>query len=403
MKHVVIFEPIGSGAALVFAAKRLGYYTSVIGFNQKDRKLSQPVLDACDNLVECDTNNEAEVFNEISQLNKTREMDAIISGNEYYIPLVAVLARELNLPGQNPGGVQALRNKHSMRDALAAKKVRVPHYQTVSSVDDIQAMVKQLVFPVVLKPLEAAGSFHVSYVTNEEELIRSYERAQQDAHRELDHELGQSMLVESYLVGPEYSVEGFMAQDGPAFLSITEKILGPKPGFVECGHIVPANISQDLKIKIQQYIQEVTTALGIEMGVFHAEVRFSLENEPVLVEIGARLPGDRIVELIELAGGPSMAELSVRAHLGEALSSQFAPLEQYAGVVFFLPTSDFSQQHSEHQFTDVQRLSGYVADSLTINKMPSSPTTNDYRSRLGNAIFVSENYDTLRNVIDHCC
>ncbi len=394
-RHVLLVEPIGSGAPLVDACRMLGHRVTALGLDHGDRRLPASVSDRADRLVRVDSNDEAAVHAAVAALGQAEPIAAVVAGNEYYVPLVARLAAGLGLPGLDPERVQAVRDKHAMRARLRAAGVRVPEFACPASMDEVTALSPTLRYPVVLKPRAAAGSFHVTRVAEPAGLIAAYARAQAETHRELDHEIGAAMLVEGYLEPPEYSVEGVVAADGPVVLSITEKLLGPAPAFVEVGHIVEAPVDAQMRTHIEAYIAEVVAALDIRLGVFHAEVRFDGAGRPVLVEIGARLPGDRITDLIVAAGGLSMPELSIRAHLGETLQVAPRPCPGRAGIAFFLPPRADGWARVEG-LGEVRALPGCRADSLACDPARRPGHVDDYRARVGSVMFRAADYETVR-------
>ena len=402
MKHVVIFEPIGSGASLVLAARKLGHDVTVVSLNDRDRRLPDPVLDNLNHLVEQDSNAQEATVAVLEELHRRKKIDAVIAGNEYYVPLVARIAQCLSLPGLDPERALALRNKHEMRKLLHQNAVRVPSFRLISSAEDISDLASSA-FPLVLKPLAATGSFHVTKVTGPDELLQAYRRAQAEQHRELDHDIGRSMLLEEYLCGPEYSLEGYISDAGPVVLSITEKILGAEPNFVECGHIVRAPQQTPEHRALQDYLAVVIRALSLDLGVFHAELRWNRAGEPVLVEIAARLPGDRLVELIALAGGDDLAAFCVQAHLGQSLPSVGKRPNGAAAAVYFLPETRFAAENGSSGFRRLTAWDGYLDKSLRVNSTQvEQQEASDYRSRLGSALFRAESGAAVRRLISPC-
>ncbi|PIT08187.1 hypothetical protein BGI40_06865 [Snodgrassella communis] len=84
------------------------------------------------------------------------------------------------------------------------------------------------------------------------------------------------MLIEEYLHGPEYSVEGYFTQEQFYLASITKKFLSEEPYFVEIGHLTPSyDLSQKQQETIENYINLILSALKVKIGVIHAEIRFN--------------------------------------------------------------------------------------------------------------------------------
>jgi hypothetical protein len=121
-------------------------------------------------------------------------------------------------------------------------------------------------------------------------------------------------LLEAYVDGPEFSVEGYVTGGQVHFVSVTEKLLSAEPYFVELGHIVQANLSESTIHAIKCYTTRVVNALGVNLGPVHCEIRLG-QKGPVVMELAARLAGDRICDLIDLALGVSLPRIMIETYL----------------------------------------------------------------------------------------
>jgi biotin carboxylase len=108
------------------------------------------------------------------------------------------------------------------------------------------------------------------------------------------------MLVESFVRGHEYSVEMLVRDGVPLFTNITDKVLYPGARPVELGHVVPAEVGEELGALLRQSTADVLRAVGFGTGIVHCE-RIVSDGVPYLVECAGRFAGDGIAELIERA------------------------------------------------------------------------------------------------------
>jgi biotin carboxylase len=382
---IAIVEPISSGAALVKAASSLGYEVFIISYNRDDRKLPVFVKELASSIIEFDTNNEQLFVEQVEKLHQEKTLDAIISGNEYYVPVTAKAAAKINLRGINPDKVDNLRFKDKMRVNMQAAGLNSPDFRLIHCFEDIDNIIQGMDFPCVLKPVGGAGSVHVCRVNNTEQLKDAYLLAQEDERQELGNNIGTSMLLESYIQGSEYSIDGYVNKTGTHILAVTQKLLDKEPYFVEMGHLVPADISNKIQADIEQYIKQTITCLGLNLGAFHAEVRVA-EIGPVLIEIGARLPGDKIVDLIKFAKGIDLAEITVQLYLGQdELLAPEKPLG-YSGITFF-SAEDLEQFTGVNGENDLTQIEGYVEHQLLKHPGDNIPRLTDYRGRVAFAVF----------------
>ncbi|MFJ1927421.1 MULTISPECIES: ATP-grasp domain-containing protein [unclassified Streptomyces] len=305
MSTVLIIEPRSSGRELVTRAHELGHtvivLSSATGPGQDPGK--------ADRVITADTCDQAAVLELIRALHAESPIDAVLPGFEHFVSLAAHAAAALGLPGIPPDGVAPLRHKHRMRRAVDAAGLDQPRYRTVSGSRSAAAAYAELGPVCVVKPVDQSGSLDVRRVGSEREAVGAFRRALRSGRG------AGLVLVEEYVQGPEYSVEGYVEDGRVHVLAITEKILGQEPHFVEVGHIVPAQLEARTARRISSYVVRVLEAVALGIGPFHAELRMSARG-PLLMEVAARLPGDRIPELLRLARGHDLYEIMLRCYLG---------------------------------------------------------------------------------------
>ncbi|MFG2598856.1 ATP-grasp domain-containing protein [Streptomyces sp. NPDC048462] len=310
MSTVLIIEPRSSGRELVTRAHELGHtvivLSSATGPGQDQGK--------ADRVITADTLDRAAVLDLIRALHAESPLDAVLPGFEHYVSLAAHASAALGLPGIAPDGVEPLRHKHRMRRALDAAGLDQPRYRIVSGARSAAAAYAELGPVCVVKPVDQSGSLDVRRVGSGEEAVGAFRKALRSGRGNGSRGLG-LVLVEEYVQGPEYSVEGYVEDGRVHVLAITEKILGAEPHFVEVGHIVPARLEARTARRISSYIVRVLEAVALGIGPFHAELRMSARG-PLLMEVAARLPGDRIPDLLRLACGHDLYEIMLRCYLG---------------------------------------------------------------------------------------
>lgn len=250
-------------------------------------------------------------------------------------------------------------------------------------------------YPAVLKPTEGSGSMNVRRVNDQAQLLEAYRTVQTDRATDLGRSFHDRLLLEEYISGPEISVEGYVSATGVEIVSITQKLLGPEPWFVEMGHIVEGSFDADTRQQIMTYVRQVTTALDLTMGVFHCELRLSKAG-PVVIEIAARLAGDRIWKLIELAKGISLPEIMVRAYAGEALPAQPLSTRCHAGITFLAAPPELGIFLG---FDGLDTLRARVpgVEEVSVHASPGDrlmPLT-DFRGRLAHVIVTAPTYDEV--------
>ena len=124
------------------------------------------------------------------------------------------------------------------------------------------------------------------------------------------------VVIEDYLDGPEFSVEGISVKGKYNIIQVTDKITTGAPYFVEIGHTQPSAWPDNILNEIKDMAKRGVEALGILEGPSHTEIRLTSEG-PRIIEIGARLGGGFITtDLVPLSTGVNMIEANIDIALG---------------------------------------------------------------------------------------
>lgn len=190
----------------------------------------------------------------------------------------------------------------------------------------------ELHFPVIVKPRDNSGSRGVKLCRSKEELEASMSEALEVS--KLD-----SVLVEEFIEGPEYSIESLhytanSQQPTAEVIQFTEKKTTEFPYNVELGHIQPANISEENKQKIREIVAKIGRALKFENCPSHTELKIN-ERGIFVIETSPRLGGDYITStLTPLSTGVNMEDQLLHIALGENVDTQSGRVEKASGVCF---------------------------------------------------------------------
>jgi D-alanine-D-alanine ligase len=147
--------------------------------------------------------------------------------------------------------------------------------------DDIEDKIKDLNFPVMIKPVSEGSSIGMYKVNTREEFKEYYEKSS---------EIGQDILVEEFLVGKSLTV-GVLEKSGETFATeILE--LRPKTEWYDyeakytkglTDFILPAELSEDMTKKVKEIAVKACKACGCS-GV--SRIDFLVANEtPYVLEI----------------------------------------------------------------------------------------------------------------------
>ncbi|MFD8229030.1 ATP-grasp domain-containing protein [Streptomyces massasporeus] len=391
--RVLVVEPASSGGAtLIGVAAEMGLRVVVATADSGDRRLSDAVRAAAGSVLTVETNDQAALEAAVLELHRAEPFEAVLPGSDIYVTATARVAAALGLPGLPVASVDRVRDKSVMRAAVAEAGLRTPRFAQATTDAELRAAAEQVGFPCVLKPVACSGSIHVSRADDLDQLTAAFQRLVTDPEPDMGKLHEHRVLVEEYVQGPEFSADGYVLESGEVtVVALSRTLLGPEPDFVELGHLTPALVDDATLKDVEAYVGDVVRAVGITSGPFHCELRLS-DDGPVLIEIGARLPGDRIVELLRLVTGVSLPRVAVATALGvdlEAAGAFARPQAESAGIRFFSAAGRSSYRELTgwpelETLPEVTETAVYFAPGETI------PGVEDCRSRLGHALFTAD-------------
>ncbi len=394
--RILVVEAVSGGALLTGIAADLGMRVVVASADTADRTVPPHLRGRIDELITVETNDLDALTERVAELHRRRPIDAVFPGCDVYVPTAAHIASRLGLVGLDVRTVDRVRDKARMREAVAAAGLETPRFAEVRARGELQAAAASVGFPCVLKPADQSGSLHVTRADTLGELVAAYDAMASDTLLGLGRPMGSRAVVEEYLAGPEVSVEGYVLDGKTTVVAVTEKILGPEPHFAELGHVVPAAVPEQLHARIESYVAAVTEAVGLSVGPFHCEVRLTRRG-PVLVEIGARMGGDYITQLVELACGVSLARVWLAAHLRvspESLDAFAPPAAPLAAITFFTAPGRGVFEGAAG-LDEVRALPG--VREVQLDAQPGDPVYDlvDFRCRLGHALMTADSREAL--------
>lgn len=313
----------------------------------------------------------------------------------YYEEAVLVtqaIANELSLTPITTGDPLVLRNKSLMRLRFSAAGLPQPHSVLCRTVSEARSAIDEIGTPCVVKPNQMTASVGVRKVSSRKEeeiknalcLAFTEDIAEEDTR--FAYNISPEVVVEEYVpTSQEVSCEGLVQRGRVQLLSITRKFLSPEPLFEEIGHATPYPVSTETKAVLEDQLIRASEALKLHSTAFHAEFRLSQKEQPVLIEIGARLPGGFIPQLVRLSQGVDMLQASLQLAIGQE-TNLFSQNGAAAAISFLLDTDSVRKFEATE---DRIRALPFV-DELVIYG-------NAGTGRLGHIIWTARDFGGLEN------
>ncbi len=271
----------------------------------------QEVARLSEEMVLCDFSDETQLRHVVATMAARHDVAHVIHlGREATQLPVCEQAHALGLALNSPRSLVLLNDKSAMRRLLRERGISPMTTREADSPAEAQRLLRGAAdLPVVVKPTQLDGSRAVRLIEQPSDVDAWIDELAACRY-------AGPVLVEEYLRGPEFSVETLTVHGQHHLVGITAKRLGSAPHFVEMGHVHPAPLRDEDRSAIAELVVAYLDATGYRFGPAHTEVILTAAG-PRIVESQARIGGDRIPLLIELAGGFDIESAVFRALAGE--------------------------------------------------------------------------------------
>lgn len=245
-------------------------------------------------------------LDEILDFARAHEVSFVISDqDDFGHTAQAYVANCLNLPGPSFQSAQLSANKFLQRQRCLEMGIKIPHFKLVASVEDLVSFVDSHGLPVILKPIDNRGSIGVNKISNLDELNERF-------YQSISHSHAALCVVEEFVVGNEFTVDGYCFSSVPKSLGIASKEKLDENLQVSFEIKYPANsISNELREKIFSINENVSSSLGYDFGFVHSEYIIDSNEDVYLVESANR------------GGGCFTSQLIMPEHTGVDVLSQY--------------------------------------------------------------------------------
>ena len=214
---------------------------------------------------------------------------------EPYMVLAARLREMLGAPGLDVQQTIPFRDKERMKQVLDAAGIRTPHHYAATTVAEVWAAAERIGFPLIVKPIDGAGSMDTFRLHSAEELtgvlplLRHVPR----------------VSVEEFVDAEEFTYDTVCAGGRILFDNICwyrpRPLVTKEHEWVSPITLALRDIEADDLQAGRAMGRQVLNALGFKDGFTHMEWYRKADGEVVFGEIGARPPGARTVDVMNYA------------------------------------------------------------------------------------------------------
>ena len=301
MKKLLIIGSYYTELEIVRRAKRMGYYTIVTDNHLESAQI--PAKKEADEAWNVSWND----VERLTLLCKENNVSGILGGfSEFRVESMIRLCNNLNLPcSLTLEQLEKTRNKKSFKQLC--KKYSIPCVREFT-IDE-----EDLVFPIIVKPVDLAGSAGISVVYNKEELISAYNNAKSlsgSGEVILEEYIGDGTKVDVYY----YVKEGETRLLGTSDTIMCQRAEGSK--VLQNAWPFPSSHEETYIREVDPAVRAMINGIGIDncyltISLFWRDGRF------YCFEAGFRLSGEMSFNYYSAISGYDYLDDMIRFSVGD--------------------------------------------------------------------------------------
>jgi carbamoylphosphate synthase large subunit len=244
------------------------------------------------------------------------------------VTTAAYVAEQLGLPFQcSHDAACILQDKSLFRKFLSENGFNAPKAKGYNNIDSALMDADYFNWPVIVKPVDSAGSKGVTKVENKSQLRSAIETA-------LSASISKQIIIEDFLdkVGAQSSADIFTVDGELVYPAYSDQLFDPNAEnpYTPAIEIWPSSMDEKFQDDLTQQLQRLFKLLKVKSGIYNVESRVCSDGKAYIMEVSPRGGGNRIAELQDMATSQNLIQNEIKKALGMPLDNITAP--QYNGV-----------------------------------------------------------------------
>ena len=240
----------------------------------------------------------------------------------------AYVAEKMGLPFQcSYKAACILQDKSLFRKFLSDNGFNCPKAKGFNNAEDALKAADYFNWPVIVKPVDSAGSKGVTKVEKKADLQKAIETA-------LSASLSKNFVIEDFLdkVGAQSSADIFTVDGKLVYPAYSDQLFDNDAAnpYTPAIEIWPATMEQKFQDDLTEQLQRLFTLLNVDSGIYNVESRVCSDGKAYIMEVSPRGGGNRIAELQDMATGQSLIRNEIKKALRMELDNITPPA--YDGV-----------------------------------------------------------------------
>ncbi|HEX6341981.1 ATP-grasp domain-containing protein [Umezawaea sp.] len=238
----------------------------------------------------------AEVVEEVGPV------DRLIALSEFTLEIAAQVREDLGVPGPTTEEVAVYRDKVRMKEVLAGAGVRVPAFEPCEDLARCRAFAAAHGYPVILKPVNSAGSIGVHRVDDEAALTALLPTVDLARYE-----------IEEFVPGRIFHVDGYADADSGIPFLVVSRYVNDCLDFVSGAPLGSVVVGRSaLRDRVEEFTRDCVSVLRMRRLPFHLELFVTPDDELVFLEIGGRVAGADVPHLLNKLFGVNLYETWLR-------------------------------------------------------------------------------------------
>ena len=323
MKKIMILGGDKNQLPLIKKAKELGLYIILCDFRD-----SVPGIALSDVHYQINTLNPELLI----QVGEKEKPDGILTNSEPTFISMATAAEKMGLRCLSMESTKLFKNKFLMREFCSEHGLLSPRYKCCKNVEEALAFFNNIHKKCIIKPLDNSASRGVFSVNSEDDIKSHLDQCISASSPD-----NPAIIIEEYVTGTEFTIDGLMTSKGHRCLAISEK------KHYAYNENVAYQLLFDNKNERFDYteLRRVNDLLvdltGIPFGLTHAEYKFC-NGKFYLIEIQARGGGNFIAtDIVPFISGIDSYTEQLKWAVGDKVDTNYDydALSEHCAVLHF--------------------------------------------------------------------
>lgn len=253
----------------------------------------------------------------VLELARRLNVDGIVNyASDVSAPTAAYVCEQLGLPTSPLVSVDILTKKHLFRQFLRENGFNCPKAKSYFTLEEAQADINYFRLPVMVKPVDSAGTKGVNKLTDWSQLSVLVEDAM---HFSID----KRFIIEEYIekVGGQISGDAFSIDGKLVFCSFGCEYYNEQAqkDFCPIGEFWPSTIEKKYMDQLAEDLQRIFTLLHMGTTEYNIEAVVDKDGKVYIIECAARAGGSLIPQMINYTTGVNTLPWVIQAAAGDPI------------------------------------------------------------------------------------